>query len=114
MTFTIEDLKNNREEIITFFYKNGGLESRLRHFMELLVVSVESYQLPSLYDNIESLCVNTMLDYHIGIEVKMTTREKRLEQIARVNMMEEDKGKVWHPIYNTWVEDKGMNPSMAK
>jgi len=115
MIFTIQDLKNNREEIFSFFYKNKGVKPRLKHFMEMLVDSVEKeYYSPSVCDNIESLCIDTMLDYHQGIDVKITTRERRLSLQARVNMMEEDKGKVWHPIYNTWVADKGMNPSMAK
>ena len=115
MTFTIQDLKSNREEIFSFFYKNQGVEPRLKHFMEMLVDSVKmEYYQPSVCDSIESLCINTMLEYHRGIDVKTTTRERRLSLQARVNMMEEDKGMIWHSIYNTWVENKGMNPSMAK
>lgn len=39
---------------------------------------------------------------------------KLADIISGLNLIEEDKGNIYHPIYNTFVKKEGYNPTMQK
>lgn len=108
MVFTKEDLKNNREEIINFFYKEKGVKKMLKSFMELLVLSVEhELYSPLRCNNINDLCYSHFDDnHHRGIEVKISRRERRLTLEQNLKDSKEEEGKVWNPVKSVWEQKK--------
>jgi hypothetical protein len=43
-----------------------------------------------------------------------TAKPKLADLLAYGAEKEEEKGNVWHPIYKTWVKNKGFNPTMKR
>lgn len=78
---TLQDLKDNREQIIVKYYNNGGVASQLSRFMNTMLTNIErgteSYM---EIDNIEELCEYVFSsDKNIFLNGLPTVAERKAE-----------------------------------
>lgn len=92
-TMKIQDLKNNRKQIIEKINELGV--SDVKTFMELLVMDVDFFK----GDNVLDL-VNEVFNTHFRERAKRS--DFLANSIAKGREVEEFKGNVWNPITSSW------------
>ena len=111
-TITIQDLKENRESIISYINNNKMLYNvTLAIFMKDIVEHIEGY----VFDEEESMMFNLemIIDniYRLNYsDNAIRTNRKKFSQLREtmgsLKEKEELKGNVWNPILKTWVKGK--------
>ncbi len=92
-TMKIQDLKNNRKQIIEKINELGV--SDVKTFMELLVMDVDFFK----GDNVLDL-VNEVFNTHFRERAKRS--DFLANSIAKGREVEESKGNIWNPITSSW------------
>ena len=90
---TLQDLKNNRNEIIEKIKELGV--SDVKTFMELLVMDIDFFK----GDNVLDL-VNDVFNTHFRERAKRSNYLS--DAMAKGREVEESKGNVWNPITSSW------------
>jgi hypothetical protein len=98
-SMTLQDLKENREEIINTFFKLGGDKDKLKAFMNLAVMFCEEA------NNVDELIDDCWTD-GFATWYKETKKERLAMTIGEMNLNEElkmnDKGFYKNPISRTY------------
>lgn len=94
---TIQDLKNNRNEIIEKIKELGV--SDIKTFMELLVMDVDFFK----GDNILDLVIDV---YNTHFRERKSKSDFLSNVMAKSREIEESKGNIWNPITTSWEKYK--------
>ena len=95
---TLQDLKDNKTQIIAKYYELGGIESMLKEFMLSLAGCLEFQD----EDNHDVLCyVSEIFNPRFtGKPVKKNLRDI----MSGIALQHEDKGEKWNPILKEWTK----------